>query len=163
MRRYQYRKPSHCHRDRDHGEQESMLDQIAEVRHNKSKNERGRPWGHRVQLRLDGRVAICPHDLGRKEGVAVGWDDEAKVHKSAKEDFEIFEDVDDVLWCDAALEGGTTLILFEPGADVGLLGGFQPVKGALVDTTWSGDALHWHGASAIAADNAKQAAKEDIG
>ena len=64
-------------------------------------------------------VAICFDDTGSKEGVAVCGDDEAEVHESAEDEFEIFETVYYVGKGDSAFARGAALVFEEAGANVG--------------------------------------------
>ena len=48
-----------------------------------------------------------------------GRNDESEIHETAEDEFVVFEAVEDVFEGDATLAGGATLILFEPGFDIG--------------------------------------------
>ena len=70
-----------------------MFEPIGEKRDDEGEDEGSGPGGDGVELCADLGVAVCFDDAGSEEGVAVGGDDEAEVHDSAEEGFEIFEAV----------------------------------------------------------------------
>ena len=107
------------HGDGDEGEEEAVLEPVAEKSDNEREHERRRPGGHRVQLRPDLRVAVGFDDARGEESVAVGWDDQPEVHEGAEEELVVFEAVEDVAGGDLALAGGAALVFLEAGADVG--------------------------------------------
>ena len=102
--------PGNGDADGDYGECKPMLKLIAEERNYQRECERGGPRGHGVQLSLDGIVSICLNDSRGEEGVAVCGDEQAEVHKAAEENFEIFEDIDNIADADGALGGASTLV-----------------------------------------------------
>lgn len=96
-----------------------MLELVREKSNDEGEDERACPRGDAVQLGADLSITVCFDDTGGEECVAVGGDDESKIHEPAEEELVVFEAVEDVLGGDAALAGGATLVLFEPGFDVG--------------------------------------------
>ena len=110
MRRKQNSKTRNRHRDRKQSKQKTMFSQIREIRNDQCEHEGSRPWRHGMQLRADLRVAVGFYDAGGEEGVAVGGDDEAKVHEAAEEKFVVFEAVEDVAGGDLAGAGGASLV-----------------------------------------------------
>ena len=52
--------------------------------------------------------------------------DESEIHEAAEDEFKVFEAVENVSEGDAAFAGGATLVLFEPGSDVGALVFLEP-------------------------------------
>lgn len=105
-----------------------MFELVREEGDDEGEDERTGPRGDAVQLGADLGVAVCFDDSGGEECVAVGGDDEPKVHESAEEEFEVFEAAEDVSRGDAALAGGATLVLLEPGSDVRALVFFEPAN-----------------------------------
>lgn len=103
-----------------------MLELIREESDDKCKDEGTCPRWNAVQLGADLRVAVGFDDAGGEESVTIGGDDESEIHESAEEEFVIFEAVEDVFGADAALASGATLVLFEPGFDVGAFVFFEP-------------------------------------
>ena len=83
-----------------------------------------------MQLCADLGVAVCFDDAGSEEGIAVGGDDESKVHESAEEEFEVFEAVYYIGKGDSTLARGAALVFEEAGADVGSFVFAEPVGGA---------------------------------
>lgn len=108
------------------GEGETVLELVAEVGDDHGEGERGCPGGHRVQLRLDSRVAVRLDDAGGEKGVAVRRHNEAEVHETADEDLVIFKHVDDVPNSNRALCCGAALVLAQAVLDVGPLVFGQP-------------------------------------
>ena len=53
-------------------------------------------------------------------------DDESEIHEPAEDEFEVFEAVENVSDSDAAFAGGATLVLFQPGSDVGAFVFLEP-------------------------------------
>ena len=54
------------------------------------------------------------------------WNDESKIHEAPKDEFKVFEAVENVSESDAAFAGGATLVLFKPRSDIGALVFLEP-------------------------------------
>jgi len=78
-----------------------------------AQHEGGDPGGDGIELSLDGAVAEGSEDGGSKVGVAVPWNDESKVHETPEDDFEIFEDTEDIPPSRLNVELGVPNILSE--------------------------------------------------
>ena len=66
--------------------------------------------------------------LDAEKRTLTGRNDESEIHQSAEEKLVVFEAVEYVFGGDATLEGGATLVLFEPSFDIGAFVFFEPEK-----------------------------------
>lgn len=85
------------------------------------------PRGNTVKLCLHRAVAERLDDAGRKVGVTIGGDDEAKVHESSEDDLGVLEDIENITKRRLALSARAALIGPEPRGDIVPLLGCQPL------------------------------------
>lgn len=85
------------------------------------------PGRHAVKLGLDRAVAIRSDYAGRKVGVSIGGNDEAKVHEAAENDLVVLEYVLDVGQSRLSLSTGGALVGMKTGGDVGPLLVVEPL------------------------------------
>ena len=73
------------------GEQKAVLRSVGQPRDQHREAKRCSPRRDRVQLRLNGTVAVALDDLWTEVRVAIGRHNQPKVHETADENLGIFE------------------------------------------------------------------------
>lgn len=103
----------------DDGEEEAVLQLIGQVRDRHAEPKGSSPRRYRVELRLDGRVAVRLDDLGTEVRVAVRRNDQTEVHEATDDDLGIFKYASNISSRNGSFASGFALIDLEPGFDVG--------------------------------------------
>jgi len=103
------------YRDGDDCEDETMFGEVRASSYDHCKCECAGPGWDRVELCLNGRVAVRLHDCGGEEGVSVCWHYHTEVHQTTKNNLIIFEDAADIPDCDLAFCCGTALVDLQAG------------------------------------------------
>lgn len=126
MHRNQDPKASNRYTNAEDGIRKPMLRVIRNRCHQHGKSESRRPWRNAVQLGLNPAVPVSLDNTRAEVCIAIGWHDEAEIHKTSDDDFVVLEHVADIFECNLALNGGFTLVDLKSGANVVLLFRRQP-------------------------------------
>ena len=72
-----------------------------------------------MQLCFDCRVPVGLDDRWCEVSIAISWNDEAEVHESSEEKFEVFEAIQDVVEGDSAFNCRFALVVLQTGLEEG--------------------------------------------
>lgn len=120
--------------DGDQREEESVPEFVREKCHKHAEPERRGPGWYRVQLCLDVAVSVGLDDSRGEISVAVGWDNQSKVHQTAEVDLEVLETGDNVFESNGLFQCRVPLVILQPGFYEGALLLGEPLRVLLL---WS--------------------------
>lgn len=100
---------------------ESMLGVVGQCRKEHAPAKGTSPRWHRVELRLDGAIAVTFDDRRREQGVAIRRYDKTEVAEARHNDLVVFEHLDDVFAADRSLGTRLALVLTKSSRDIGSL------------------------------------------
>ncbi len=113
----QHGETSDGYADGDDGKEEPVFEVVGKGSHEHAEDECGSPGRDGEELCLDLGVAVRLDDRRCKIGVSIGWDDQAKVHETAQEEFVVPEAMQHISCSHFPVERRLSLIFFQSALD----------------------------------------------